>query len=402
VAGPPPAALGRRGSLDDGGPPGGTGIDDDLDVPARRVPGHHIPVRRRGSTAPAAGLQVHGACAYYPEFREARYVAGRTQLPESWPPLRPAPETASLREPDTLTRNGRRCAEVRFCLLALVAPFLCSAPALAWQVRLPGEGPGAGAALAGAVAANGDVIAGGYLDADGTGPAFTVVRLVGADGAERWRRTLLPGSGAYGSAPDGVSALELDAAGAVVAAGTTSLPGSGARFTVVRLNGTTGSLVWRYDASADSGRALAMAVDDAGDVVAAGVVSATPPGSGVMFTVVKLMGDTGQPLWTRNLEPGLRAPNAAAVVVRPDQDVVASGYTTKPVSGSASLVVMRLDRATGAERWRTPLGGGCAPHLAVSPDSDVFASAGFCEDARLDAVPTPPTRRLSGETGEEV
>jgi cysteine-rich repeat protein len=70
-------------------------------------------------------------------------------------------------------------------------------------------------------------------------------------------------------------------------------------FTVVKLDGATGAQKWRYDV--DSGpssvaEALAVAVDATGDVVALGYA---PDGVDVQsVTAVKLAGATGAPLWT--------------------------------------------------------------------------------------------------------
>jgi outer membrane protein assembly factor BamB len=282
--------------------------------------------------------------------------------------------------------------------VVLVVLVLPGAHARAWQVRPVGSGAGPGEALAAAVTAGGDVIAGGYLDQDGTGPAFTVIRLAAADGAERWR-TLLPGSGAAGS-PDRVNALVLDPTGAVIAAGTSTAPGPVQQFTVVKLSASTGAVQWRYDAPTQFGQALAVAADDAGHVIAAGFVRVDPLPP--VFTVVKLMGETGEPAWTAQLEPtyhGLSVAAVAALAVRPDGDVVAAGHTGSGVNRVPDPVVVRLDRTTGAEIWRASSGGSCGEHLAVAPAGDVFVSGSRC----LLAVPgTVQTLRLSGEAGTEV
>lgn len=283
------------------------------------------------------------------------------------------------------------------CIGAIVLALVLHAQrANAWQAPISGTGSGPGEALAAAVAGNGDPIGGGYLD-DATGRVFAVVRLGAADGAERWRRTLARGGSVSGTA-DRANAVVLDGAGDVLAAGTTSTPALFEQFTVVKLRGTTGVLAWRWDWPF-SGQGLAVAVDDAGDVIAAGVAAVATPNAGGALTVVKLTGDTGAPAWTVQLEPGFLLGSVAAIALRPDGDVVASGYVANQL-GYSTPVVVRLDRATGAEIWRDSAGLGCAARLAVSSIGDVFAADALC--GSFQGQLSSGVVRLSGESGAEV
>jgi hypothetical protein len=278
--------------------------------------------------------------------------------------------------------------------LALVPLLLPIASAHAWQFRFPNAAAGTAEAVAAVIAADGDVIAAGRVHADDTGPAFAVVRLAAADGAERWRRVLLPGSGddLY---PAGARALVLDQDGDVVVAGSTG-SSTVPQFTVVKLVGATGAVAWRYDAP-DLGRAFAVAVDAAADVLAAGTTAQALVGDA--FTVVKLTRDAGTEVWSKRLEPGFGG--EAAVAVHPDQDVIASGWAGSGTT-RAPPVVVRLDRTTGDEIWRsTSVDSDCPGSLAVSAAGDVFAAGGHCTGPIPYQIPVL-VRRLNGDTGSEV
>ena len=119
---------------------------------------------------------------------------------------------------------------------ALVATILAlSQPARAWQARIAGSVQGRGDALAAAVTPDGDVVAAGYVPTPGQATAFTVVRLSGDDGSERWRVVLTDMARAQLAA--------IDPVGDVIAVGSTS----SYAFTVLKLAGHTGQIGWRKD-----------------------------------------------------------------------------------------------------------------------------------------------------------
>ena len=95
---------------------------------------------------------------------------------------------------------------------------------------------------------------------------------------------------------DLANAVTVDAAGDVVAAGGTENIGTGLRdFTVVKLAGATGVELWRQEIDGTANGidfAFKVAVDAAGDVVAAGRTQNTATDFGD-FTVVKLRGTDG-------------------------------------------------------------------------------------------------------------
>src|SRR6185295_12710793 len=119
-------------------------------------------------------------------------------------------------------------------------------------------------------------------------------------GHELWRRVIDGTS----SSTDVANAVAVDAAGDVAAAGFTTNGGS-SDFTVVRVNGADGTLLWPAPVTIDGDGvdfddyANAVAVDAAGNVVAAGVLdnTGTDGDNGVDFTVVALAAADGAERW---------------------------------------------------------------------------------------------------------
>jgi len=115
-------------------------------------------------------------------------------------------------------------------------------------------------------------------------------------------------------------------------------------FLVVGLSSTTGEELWRFDAG--PGIAFAVAVDVAGDVIAAGrtTMSAVLP----QLTLVKLAGATGAELWRRNrvdAEAGDVAVDAAGDIVTrivSGTDVAVLAWLEQAPEASSSPVVLRL------------------------------------------------------------
>jgi hypothetical protein len=217
---------------------------------------------------------------------------------------------------------------------------------------------------------------------------FTVLKLAGATGAELWRQDIhgtsedLPGyKGSRGNA------VAVDRAGDVVVAGSTSnvyengryIEATYADFTVVKLAGPTGAELWRLTIGGPfSEYASSVAVDDDGDVIAAGYITVGFLPSWPMFTVVKVAGSDGTLLWGRLV--GKPKPSAAgkAVTVRIDTagDVVASG------SIGDAFTVMKLRGANGDTIWQRQRTFGLAISLALDSRGDVLA-IGFTGHSRF-------------------
>ncbi len=131
--------------------------------------------------------------------------------------------------------------------------------------------------------------------ASGFDSEAVVVKLDGNSGAEIWRRNLFCREG-------GKVRIALDAGGAVVAAGRGcpigTPPGSGP-FSVVKLDGSSGVERWRYSLNIRDGTAFAVAVDGSGDVVATGNTASDRTGGD--FVVVKVDGQSGTERWRRTV-----------------------------------------------------------------------------------------------------
>ena len=244
---------------------------------------------------------------------------------------------------------------------------------------------------------SGDVIACGLLEGATTAQYhgrtdLAVVKLAGDSGEERWRFLLNGTADQY----DGASALAVDAVGDAYVVGTVSEASENSPIgrlatIVVKLAHDDGRLLWRRELES-VWRASSVALDAAGDVV---VAAASHEANS--FAVFKTSGATGEPLW-RTLVGGDHPAwqEAFEVGVLPSGDVAAVGMIEQG-SDVPALTAVRLDGATGAERWRQLLRGtdgyGFGRALAVGDDGDVIVGGQLrnrrsCYDAtfaRLDA-----------------
>src|SRR6185369_10695944 len=136
---------------------------------------------------------------------------------------------------------------------------------------LDGAAHGDDQASAVAIDASGAVVAAGFLANGASGKDFFVVKLDAADGHELWRYTL---AGTAGMDDEAV-AVALDGAGDVFAAGFTQNVGTSLDLTVVKLGGADGMLAWPAPVlldGADHGgdTATSLALDAAGNAVVGG------------------------------------------------------------------------------------------------------------------------------------
>jgi hypothetical protein len=258
----------------------------------------------------------------------------------------------------------------------------------AWQAVITSTGRGNDSARSVAVDARGDVIAAGTLNVSQLGMGDIIVtKLEGGTGAERWRQGL-----GFGHA----CAVALDAAGDVVVAGELS-EGSA----VFKLEGGTGAERWRQVlGSGHNGDCGAVAVDAAGDVVAAGGLSNN---ADTDFLVLKLQGGSGVEQWRHVINGSASAHDwASAVAVDPAGDVVAAGQITNAET-AGDLLVLKLAGNTGAEHWRQVLNGPAngqdrAWAAVVDAVGDVVA-AGVIRN--LDTQDDFLVLKLDGGTGAE-
>ncbi|HXJ33074.1 MAG TPA: PQQ-binding-like beta-propeller repeat protein [Candidatus Eisenbacteria bacterium] len=226
---------------------------------------------------------------------------------------------------------------------------------------------------------SGDVVLAGTLESatalqyHGTDD-LAVVKLAGADGAERWRFVLDGTAQTYDSA----DRVAVDAAGDVIVAGMVANPaptvtGYRADVTFMKLAGADGRLLWRTTVGAFVDE-RSLALDPAGNVLATGTyIAGTSPAD---FGVLKLDGATGTLRWTAAIDGSTNTwESAFDVVALPSGDVAAVGFTGDYYT-RASLTVAAFDGATGAERWRRLIKGtdgwGIGRSIAVGPGGDVI------------------------------
>jgi len=332
----------------------------------------------------------------------------------------------------------------RRLLLPLVAASVCAlqwAGASAWQLKIDGSGSsGRDLARAMTVDGEGNIVAGGLVD---NAPwEFTVIKFARDSGTELWRREIRGSGRAYG--PDGVLALTVDANGDVLATGSIDNAGSARDFFIVKLAGADGAELWRQVIAGSANqhdRALAVAVDRNGDVVAAGsldnlgtrgdlfvvkfagadgvelwraVISGTaaisfdqatavaidPSGNVVAagvtenagtrgdVTVVKLAGASGSEIWRRVIDQSASNDAARAVTIDAAGDVLAAG-----VAGNA-FTVIKFGGTNGAELWRRGIGVGSALAVTVNSAAEVVAAGSISEDFTV--------VKLVGATGAEL
>jgi outer membrane protein assembly factor BamB len=232
-------------------------------------------------------------------------------------------------------------------------------------------------------APGGDVVAVGTID-DVHGEGFLVTRLAGGNGRERWRSTLrgTPPSGAYNEG----AAAAMDAKGDVIAAGSLlngEGPGEFGSLAVVKLDGLTGAERWRFKPTPpgqENSGANVLAVDPAGDVVAAGIFSPIVPGvvTPITVTVVKLAGDAGTLVWRRDVDVAFQV---NAVAIDPAGDVLLAVSTRE--TGQSDFGVVKVAGSSGEILWvaRENGGGGFQEAARVVADGSgtVFA-AGMTND----------------------
>jgi len=231
---------------------------------------------------------------------------------------------------------------------------------------------------------------------------FLVIKLQGSAGTERWRYEVAGSStdpSQLTSFETIASTVTVDAAGNVVAAGTIGNAGTGADLFLVKLQGANGAEVWRQEVDGsgnDNDAATAVEVDSAGDVLAAGWTTRSgdsDAGRGVDLTVVKLAGVDGSEVWrhavisggdetVETLELGWMKNRITSLSVNAAGDVVAGGWASPNDWNHRAFIVSKLFGVDGNEVWRRQLQGG-ANGVAVDGAQNVVA-AGFTNSSMLD------------------
>jgi hypothetical protein len=177
---------------------------------------------------------------------------------------------------------------------------------------------------------------------------FSVLKLSGATGVELWRSEIRSVAGHGGDA----WSIAVDGSDHFVAAGSAVLK-DWCDITVAKFDGSTGAEMWRavIDEPSVSSCDIAHSVTvDAGGDVLVGAAPVT-----IAFSVLKLSGTTGSVLWRRDL-PNSGAPSgggcceAKQVVADAQGNVLASGRLVG-AGNDSEIAVAKLDGSDGSVIW---------------------------------------------------
>ena len=216
-----------------------------------------------------------------------------------------------------------------------------------WRQEIDGLQPSVDFATSVAIDGAGDVVAGGALVVEELpgftdSTVFTVIKFDGDDGTELWRRQI-GGDAEFNHADE----VAVDAAGNVIVIGQTGTGLNDRDGTVVKLAGSDGSVLWT---TVLDGTVLEdLALDGAGNALLAGFDGD--------YLVIKLAAATGAELWSRALEGSEQEFDAAyAVAVDGAGDVIAGGYVRNGLT-EADARIVKLDGDTGADIWSRDVSG---------------------------------------------
>jgi cysteine-rich repeat protein len=190
-------------------------------------------------------------------------------------------------------------------------------------------------------------------------------------------------------------AIAVDGAGNVLAAGRVTAAG-GDDGLVVKLSGLDGSELWQRtvagtDANTDQLRAVAH--DGSNAVVVAGQATNTDSAGDAL--VVKYDAD-GTQAWRMDIDGGAALEDdALAVVVHAGGDVVIAGQTTPSGSTVTQFSVLRRAGGDGTSVWRTDLAGSPGTGRALIATGSDFVAAG-------DVAGKIVVVKLAGATGGET
>lgn len=224
-----------------------------------------------------------------------------------------------------------------------------------WRQIIIGSENGASEAAEIAVDARGDLVVVGFTWSPKMAGDFAVAKLDGVTGTVLWSKAI---SGTSPVSFDLAHAVTGDLAGDVIAAGYLRNSLTEDDFTVIKLDGTSGAERWRTTINGTSNgidRALAIAVDVNGHVVAAGHIRNTETLDD--FFVTKLDGITGSELWRQTINGDANGDDwAGTVSLDVLGNVVAAGATENRLTGT-DFTVVRFDGASGRELWRKVING---------------------------------------------
>jgi len=287
----------------------------------------------------------------------------------------------------------------------LVAALATPSPARAWVVRLGTPRSSAGPVVADA---SGDVFAALHYKLPRYSAGVSILKLSRTNGGTLWKRVLIgPGS----EHSDEIHRLLVAADGDVIAGGGIERNGDVDMF-VTRLSGADGDVRWRRFITGAPNRprydeVLDMALDPSGDVIVVGSLEApTAPQYHTTgdLAVVKLDGATGVERWRFVLDGSAQDFDIALVVaVDPSGDVLVGGTLSElgddPSYDASTGVVLKLAGRDGAPVWRRTMG---VLWRVVSIAADAVGDAVIAGASRVGAGDDFTVAKLSAATGTVV
>ena len=202
-----------------------------------------------------------------------------------------------------------------------------------------------------AVFPNGDIAVTGCADKGRSDYNWLTVRYRGSDGAVLWSASY----GGYGGGYDeGAAAIAIDGAGNVIATGYIA-NSYGTDIRTIKYDGATGAELWNIgfdDGTGNDTRAVAIALDAAGDVFLTGERGS---GYGRDIFTLKYAGSTGELLWTARFEGPVGFDFGNAIVLDANGDAFVTGLSGEIDFGS-NLRTIKYNGATGALVWTSHFG----------------------------------------------
>jgi len=224
-----------------------------------------------------------------------------------------------------------------------------------------------------------DVVVCGKLSGD-----FAVVKLDRNSGSVVWQETV---SGTRDDGDDAATSVAVDSNGDVVAVGGLLNLASNRDGHAVKLSGADGNVVWgesivgTFPAGAGSDAAIAVAIDDGGDVAVAG--RRVHEGNDLAFGVTKLRGADGGAFWTTDLSGATGSTQQAnAVAFDAYGHVLAAGSLHSPAAGD-DFVVVKLAGLSGRDYVADCQQG-------VDSDDDGVGDCDDCDDGDDRIYPGAP------------
>jgi hypothetical protein len=210
-----------------------------------------------------------------------------------------------------------------------------------------------------AVDSAGNVIAGGRLENEETGPDVFLVKLSGSTGSEIWGQEVI-GSSQSAHLTDCIFSVAIDQSDDVAAVGILDKLNPQnqkieSNFVAIKFVGDTGGVAWQHYfgplASANSSESMGLSSDPEGNLMVAGWVVNRLYQDTFLFAKLSLQGNE---VWRRTIDGSERGrgPDGRAHAVAHDKygHVVAAGFTSNKKSGSDFIVATVSSRGVLGKR----------------------------------------------------